>query len=124
MTHRIKPRLAITVDADVATRIDAAAEKQHATRSRIVNDVLRQAIAMGALGEHFALPRWDGRHLQVVLDLARTVEEVKDLVYTVLTQGWALDFDSDIADWNAPHLDELRKAVGSRLAQLRRVRAK
>jgi hypothetical protein len=117
-TRRKKPRLAVTVDAAVAARVNAAARDQRVPISRIVNDVLRQAISMGALGEHFTLPRWDGRHLQVVLDLSRSVAEVKDLVYTVLNRGWPLDWDSPI-DFNAPYLRELAQAAEARLATLR-----
>lgn len=117
--NRFKPRLAVTVDPEVASRIDAAAKEQKATRSRIVNDVLRDAIAMGALGANYTLPRWDARHLQVVLDLAKTVEEVKDLVYTVLNKGWSLEFDSALG-WNEPNLKELKTAIETRLKQLRR----
>ena len=117
--NRFKPRLAVTVDPEVASRIEAAAKEQKATRSRIVNDVLRDAIGMGALGANYTLPRWDARHLQVVLDLAKTVEEVKDLVYTVLNKGWSLDFDSALG-WNDPNLKELKTAIEARLKQLRR----
>jgi len=116
---RFKPRLAVTVDPEVHSRIEAAAKEQKATRSRIVNDVLRDAIGMGALGANYTLPRWDARHLQVVLDLAKTVEEVKDLVYTVLNKGWSLDFDSALG-WNDPNLKELKTAIEARLKQLRR----
>lgn len=119
--NRFKPRLAVTVDPEVSSRIDAAAKEQKATRSRIVNDVLRDAIAMGALGANFSRPKWDDRHLQVVLDLARTVDEVKDLVYTVLNKGWSLEWDSAIG-WNEPNLKELKTALEARLKQIRRVK--
>lgn len=119
MNDQNKVPVHITVDRGVAAEIDAAATRQRTTRSWIVNSVLRDAIAMGALRVNFVPPRWDGRHLQVVLDLAHTVEEVKDLVYTVLQKGWPLSWDSPVGDWEEPYLRELKVAVESRLTHLR-----
>lgn len=64
-------------------------------------------------------PRWDIRHLQVVLDQAQSTDEIKDLVYTVLEQGWALTWDSPIGK-DLPYLDELKAAVRARLKDLRK----
>lgn len=57
------------------------------------------------------------KHLQIVLDRAKRVEDVQDLVHTVLRGGYPLTWESQIGP-DADHTDELRDAVEKRLAEL------
>jgi len=61
---------------------------------------------------------WDVEELQIVLDHAKSIEEVKDLVYTVLARN-LITWDSSIPTDKKGYLAMVKDAVKARLKDLR-----
>lgn len=64
---------------------------------------------------------WGLPELQIVLDHAKTVEEVKDLIYTVLQRN-LISWDTPIPTDKEGYLKMVKDAVKSRLRELREVK--
>jgi len=118
MVKRIKPRLAITVDKEVVEWVEVQARSQHLKASQFLNQVLLRDAERWKAGVE---KNWDVRHMQIVLDMSKTVEEVKDLVYTVLERGWSFDW-SDKIEVCGPNLEPLKRAIKDRLKEIREVK--
>ena len=132
VSRLIQDALRVQITPEQTDAFNSACNKAQVSASTVIRDLCQAVVPYikeNCIKDGWRKPKlvdetahsWGIIELQIILDHAKTVDEVKDLVYTVLERN-LITWDSPIPTDRNGYLDMVKQATKARLKELREVK--